>query len=134
MNQSPVSCADAVGFIPGGLVVIIRRLTVPLGLALPGGKCEPGESPEETAVREFHEETGLTLRVCGRVGHYGAPGRDPRGPFETTVCFGDAYGSPRHEPGKTEVLLLCRMEIERRSHEFVLDHAKIIGDFFDLIE
>ncbi|MEX0870035.1 MAG: NUDIX hydrolase [Candidatus Spechtbacterales bacterium] len=28
---------------------------------LPGGKSEPGETPQETAVREFKEETGLII-------------------------------------------------------------------------
>lgn len=27
-------------------------------IALPGGRCEPGESPKQTALREFFEETG----------------------------------------------------------------------------
>ncbi|MEW4561267.1 CoA pyrophosphatase [Bremerella sp. JC770] len=27
-------------------------------IALPGGRCEPGESARQTALREFHEETG----------------------------------------------------------------------------
>jgi len=29
----------------------------------PGGKCEPGESPEETTARECYEETGLQVVV-----------------------------------------------------------------------
>ena len=29
----------------------------------PGGKLEPGETPAEAVVREFAEETGMTLRV-----------------------------------------------------------------------
>ncbi len=29
-----------------------------------GGKFEPGESPEDCAMREVFEETGLTLRSC----------------------------------------------------------------------
>jgi mutator protein MutT len=29
----------------------------------PGGKCEPGETPAETTVRECLEETGLDVRV-----------------------------------------------------------------------
>ena len=29
-----------------------------------GGKFEPGESPEDCALREVFEETGLTLRSC----------------------------------------------------------------------
>jgi mutator protein MutT len=29
----------------------------------PGGKCEPGESPEQATARECLEETGLVVRV-----------------------------------------------------------------------
>ncbi|MFI5560291.1 NUDIX hydrolase [Amycolatopsis japonica] len=35
---------------------------------LPGGTVEPGERPAETVVREFAEETGLTVHVTGERG------------------------------------------------------------------
>jgi mutator protein MutT len=31
----------------------------------PGGKCEPGETPEAATVRECLEETGLVVRIEG---------------------------------------------------------------------
>jgi ADP-ribose pyrophosphatase YjhB (NUDIX family) len=30
--------------------------------AFPGGRAEPGETPEETVLREFEEETGISAR------------------------------------------------------------------------
>ena len=41
--------------------------------ALPGGRVDPGETPEETARRELHEELGLALApdtVLGRLDDY----------------------------------------------------------------
>ena len=41
----------------------------------PGGKAAEGESPEEAAVREVREETGLTVRVVRLLGIYSSPHR-----------------------------------------------------------
>jgi 8-oxo-dGTP pyrophosphatase MutT (NUDIX family) len=49
---------------PSGLSVILTRRSDALRrhtgqIALPGGRCEAGETPWEAAVREAHEEIGL---------------------------------------------------------------------------
>jgi 8-oxo-dGTP pyrophosphatase MutT (NUDIX family) len=42
----------------------VSRKTV---LALPKGLVEPGEKPDQTALREVHEETGITATLIGKL-------------------------------------------------------------------
>ena len=51
----------------GGRMLIVKRAEPPhLGLwTFPGGMVEEGESPEEAAIRETLEETGLRIAVEG---------------------------------------------------------------------
>ncbi|WP_437201618.1 (deoxy)nucleoside triphosphate pyrophosphohydrolase [Planctomicrobium sp. SH664] len=48
----------------GRLLVGVRSAGIVLGgmHEFPGGKCEPGETPQDCAVRECLEETGLRVR------------------------------------------------------------------------
>ncbi|MFI9174860.1 NUDIX hydrolase [Streptomyces lincolnensis] len=56
--------------VDGGRLLLIRRSLAEGDLlwAMPGGKVEEGESPEQAAVRETLEETGLVVEALHQLG------------------------------------------------------------------
>jgi 8-oxo-dGTP pyrophosphatase MutT (NUDIX family) len=60
-----------------GAEVLLTRRSMKLRnhkgeISFPGGRCDPGESPVETALREAHEEVGLPPtrpNIVGELGH-----------------------------------------------------------------
>jgi 8-oxo-dGTP pyrophosphatase MutT (NUDIX family) len=50
--------------------ILVQLRIWPPGWELPGGHCDPGESPADTALREAREETGYEVRLLGIVGVY----------------------------------------------------------------
>ena len=58
--------------VRGGEILIgQRRPNQPMALKweFPGGKIEPGESPQQALVRELHEELGITATIGALVTH-----------------------------------------------------------------
>lgn len=57
---------------PDNKILLIKRNTRPfVGYwALPGGRMDPGETIEQTVIREVKEETGLEGKIVSIVGEY----------------------------------------------------------------
>lgn len=76
--RNPVPAAGVL-LVEDGRVLLVRRKYDPRAGAwcLPAGFMESGETPERTALRELHEETGLEARLTGLF-HVYAGFDDPR--------------------------------------------------------
>ncbi|MBP6888249.1 MAG: NUDIX hydrolase [Candidatus Pacebacteria bacterium] len=112
--------------------VVVKRLSDPKGLALPGGGIEKNERREDAIAREVEEETGLSFRVkLWLPKTYDEKGRDPRGDTTSYVAVGEGFGNIKNEKNKTEVILLTYEELNRFSNLFVFDHEKIIKDYMN---
>lgn len=131
-KQKIVRTADVIATYRGK-IVLIERLKFPLGLALPGGHIDPGEHPKEAAIREFTEETGLTLHDALFFTKRSGKHRDPRYEMSTTrVYTGYATGVLRNEEGFTKVILMDPEKVRTLPKEkFAFDHASILKAYFE---
>ncbi|MBZ9791778.1 NUDIX domain-containing protein [Rhizobium sp. 3T7] len=60
MSSIPKAASSAILQRGDRFLLVLRRNPPSADMyAFPGGRAEPGETPEETALREFEEETGI---------------------------------------------------------------------------
>lgn len=123
--KNPVPTVDVIIELEGG-IVLIERKNPPYGWALPGGFVDYGESFEQAAVREAHEETGLEVTLQKQFHTYSDPDRDKRLHTATTVFIGTASGSPQAADDA------IRAEVFHKDNlpELAFDHGKIVADYF----
>lgn len=72
----------------GGKILIGQRKATgkhPLKWEFPGGKVEPGETPEAALARELHEELGIAAIVGEEMGRYDT--RYPGGPLTHLIFY-----------------------------------------------
>lgn len=127
-----------------GKIVMIRQYRYPVGdylYELPAGLVDAGETPQEAAVREIKEETGLEFEVYQggkemyrRPFFFGPGFTDEAG----STVFGYAFGKIDHayqeDSEDIEVLLADRQEAERilRSERVSMRCAYLLMQFLHM--
>ena len=108
-------------------IVLIQRKNEPLGLALPGGFVDVGESVEAAVVREMKEEISLDVEIQKLLGVYSDPTRDPRFHTASVVYVCKAYGEPLGADDAKKATLYTLSELP--INKLVFDHKKILEDY-----
>ena len=115
---------QAKGWSTDAALILTRRAKTLSGhagqWALPGGRIDEGETPEQTALRELHEEVGLALpldAVLGRLDPFVT--RSGYAIQPVVVWAGEACGL---KPNPAEVASIHRIPVR----EFLRDDAPIL--------
>jgi 8-oxo-dGTP diphosphatase len=124
--------ATAIILFPGDDILLIRRKTVPfVGYwALPGGRMDPGETIEETVVREVKEETGLDVAIVRKVGEYHEEGVQQEVEYDYyPTCYVVKPLNNRIQKQESEVEEVRLFKLKRLPEKLAFEHALMINDF-----
>jgi len=124
--------ATAIIEFPGDMILLIRRNTVPFKgyWALPGGRSEPGETVEQTIVREVKEETGLDVSIIRKVGEYHEQGVQGGVEYDYyPACFQVKVvsGEIRKQEGEIQEIQLFSLDDVPEPLAFV--HSQMVKDY-----
>jgi len=108
-------------------IVLIQRKNTPIGLALPGGFVDVGESVEYAVVREMKEEISLDVEIKELFGVYSEPTRDKRFHTASIVYICKAYGTPIGADDAKEAMVVKLEDLEL--DKLVFDHGDILRDY-----
>ncbi|MGA1875419.1 MAG: NUDIX domain-containing protein [bacterium] len=127
-HRNPLPTVDIIIEVEGKGIVLIKRKNPPYGWAIPGGFVDYGESLEEAAIREAHEETGLMIHLVRQFHTYSDPRRDPRSCTISTVYIAQATGTPIGRDDAQEARIFDRHQIP---DHMAFDHREILNDYFE---
>ena len=108
-------------------IVLIARLNVPHGWALPGGFVDYGESVEAAAAREAKEETNLIVTLIEQFQVYSDPKRDERQHTLSIVFIATATGEPIAQDDAKSLSIVNPWEVPQT---LCFDHSQILQDYW----
>jgi len=132
MKKYTGKTATAIIPFPENKILLIKRNTKPfVGFwALPGGRMDPGETIEETVVRECKEETGLDIVVVRKVGEYVEKGIKDDIEYEYyPTCFGVKVVGGEMKRQESEIQEIQLFTLNGLPNLLAFEHDKMIADY-----
>ena len=120
---------------PEDKILLVKRNTVPFKgyWALPGGRMDPDETMEQTAVREVKEETGLDVKVLRRIGEYVEKGVKDEVEYEYyPTCFLVKVVGGEIKRQKSEIQEIQLFSLKELPSPLAFEHSKMIRDYLRL--
>ena len=111
--------------------ILLQKRAEENGWGFPGGAMELGESAEEAAIREIHEETGLTVKVERLLGVYTKySDRYPNGDLAqpVTIMFLCSIAGGTLDPDNSETLELKFFTRNDLPHLYKPQHEDMLED------
>lgn len=108
-------------------IVLIERLNIPYGWALPGGFVDYGESVETAAIREAKEETNLAVTLIEQFHVYSDPNRDQRQHTLSIVFIATATGTATAQDDAKSLSIINSWEVP---DPLCFDHGQILQDYW----
>ena len=124
----------ATGIIPfpPDKVLLIKRRTLPFKgyWALPGGRVDPGETVEQTIVREVKEETGLDVAVVRKIGEYHEQGVQDGEEYDYyPACFLVKKLGGEIKKQESEIEEIKLFSLNKVPESLAFEHTQMINDF-----
>ncbi|MCJ7762870.1 NUDIX hydrolase [Candidatus Bathyarchaeota archaeon] len=124
--------ATAIIPFPNDKILLIKRATMPFKdyWALPGGRLDPGETVEQTVVREVKEETGLNVAVICKVGEYHEQGVQGGVEYDYyPACFLVKIVGGEIKKQESEIEEIQLFSLSKLPDVLAFEHAVMIKDF-----
>jgi 8-oxo-dGTP diphosphatase len=127
--------ATAIIPFPPNKILLIKRRTVPFSgyWALPGGRVDPGETVEQTIVREVKEETGLDVAVVSKIGDYHEQGVQNGVEYDYyPACFLVKIVGGDIKKQESEIEEIKLFSLNEVPEALAFEHAQMIKDYVNV--
>jgi 8-oxo-dGTP diphosphatase len=117
---------------PDNKILLIKRNTHPfIGFwALPGGRMDPGETIEQTVIREVKEETGLEVKIVRVVGEYVERGTREEIEYEYyPTCFVVEPVGGELKKQDSEIQEMQLFSLDALPKPLAFEHEKMLKDY-----